>query len=163
MKKNDAFYMNQALKEARKAYFKDEVPIGAVIVKDDKIIARGYNKRESSNDPTAHAEIVALKKACKKLGSWRIPGAKIYVTVEPCAMCAGAILWARIDEVVFGAYDEKGGALSTCFKLYDQPNLNHRPKIKSGVLINECQMIIKDFFKNKRKVKKDEKNKNTCD
>lgn len=162
MEHNDIYYMKEALKEAKKAYFKDEVPIGAIIVKDDKIIARGYNKREASHDPTAHAEIIALRKASKKLNSWRMPNTKIYVTVEPCAMCAGAILWARIDEVIYGTYDDKGGAISTCFKLYEQPNLNHRPRIKSGVLQKECQTLIKNFFKDKRKVKKDEKKQNSC-
>lgn len=157
MKHSDEFYMKQALKEAWKAYQEDEVPIGAVIVKDDKIIARAHNKREASNDPTSHAEINALKKACKKLKSWRIPGCKIYVTIEPCSMCAGALLWARIDEVIFGAEDQKGGSLVTSFKLYEQPNLNHHPAVRGGVMRQECQDIIKGYFKAKREAKTHEK------
>lgn len=142
--------MNAALKEAKKAYEKDEVPVGAVIVLNDKIIARGHNLRESTNDPTMHAEIVAIRKACKKSKSWRLEGATMYVTVEPCAMCAGTILWARIKRVVYGAKDLKGGALGTSFNLYEQPNLNHHPEICGGVLENDCAELIRTFFKKKR-------------
>lgn len=142
--------MNAALKEAKKAYEKDEVPVGAVIVLNDKIIARGHNLRESTNDPTMHAEIVAIRKACKKSKSWRLEGATMYVTVEPCAMCAGTILWARIKRVVYGAKDLKGGALGTSFNLYEQPNLNHYPEICCGVLENDCAELIRTFFKKKR-------------
>lgn len=149
--KSEAYFMNLALKEARKSMQKDEVPVGAVIVKDDKVIARGHNLRESHFDPTAHAEIVAIKKACKKFKSWRLENCKIYVTLEPCSMCAGAILWARIDEVIYGAQDNKGGALGTCFNLYEQKGLNHYPKVKKGVLSEECSQILKEFFKTKRK------------
>lgn len=143
-------FMRAALKEAEKALLIDEVPIGAVIVKDDKIIARGFNMREKNNDPTGHAEIIAIRKAAKKLNSWRLPGCRIYVTLEPCAMCAGAILWARLDEVIFGASDPKGGALQTCFKLYDQPGLNHRPKIIAGIEEEKAREMLRVFFKNKR-------------
>lgn len=163
MKKDDNYFMKKALQEAKKAYLKDEIPIGAIIVKDDKIIARGHNLREASKDPTAHAEIIALKKACKKLNSWRIPGCKIYVTIEPCSMCAGAILWSRIDEVVYGSQDIKGGALGTTFNLYEQPNLNHYPMVKGGILKKECQNIIQDYFKRKRQEKNNEKRKNNGD
>lgn len=142
--------MNAALKEAKKAYEKDEVPVGAVIVLNDKIIARGHNLRESTNDPTMHAEIVAIRKACKKSKSWRLEGATMYVTVEPCAMCAGTILWARIKRVIYGAKDLKGGALGTSFNLYEQPNLNHYPEICGGVLENDCAELIRTFFKKKR-------------
>lgn len=146
----DEHFMLAALKEAQKAYAKDEVPVGAVIVLNNKIIARGYNKRESSNDPTMHAEIVAIRKATKKFSSWRLPGSTIYVTVEPCSMCAGAILWTRCDRVVYGAKDLKGGALGTSFNLYNQPNLNHYPQITGGVLEEECSKLMSKFFKQKR-------------
>lgn len=147
---NDEKYMRLALLEAKKAYIKDEVPVGAVIVKDDKVTARGHNLRESKSDPTMHAEIVAIRKACKKANSWRLEGATLYVTVEPCSMCAGAILWARMDRVVYGASDPKGGSLGTSFNLYEMPNLNHHPEITKGVLKDECAELIKRFFKNKR-------------
>lgn len=142
--------MNLALREAYKAQQHDEVPIGAVIVKDGRVIARGYNKRETQNDPTAHAEIVALRKAAKKLGSWRMPGTTIYVTIEPCSMCAGAIVWSRVDEVVFGATDPKGGALGSSYNLYEQKNLNHYPLVTGGVLKEQCAQIVSNYFKLKR-------------
>ena len=148
---DDIYFMKEALKEAKKSYLLDEVPVGAIIVKDDKIIARGHNLREKSNDPTAHAEILAIKKACHKLKSWRLVGCKIYVTLEPCSMCAGAILWTRIQEIVFATSDLKGGALGTCFNLFDQKGLNHYPKIKAGILKEESAQILSQFFKNKRK------------
>ena len=148
---DDIYFMKEALKEARKSYELDEVPVGAIVVKDNKIIARGHNLREKKHDPTAHAEIVAIKKACKKLESWRLVGCKLYVTLEPCSMCAGAIIWARLDEVIYGAFDLKGGALGTCFNLFEQKGLNHYPKIKSGILKDETSAILSEFFKNKRK------------
>ena len=146
----DEKFMKAALREAKKAYEKDEVPVGAVIVLNNKIIARGHNLREKSNDPTMHAEISAIRKACKKNKSWRLEGATIYVTVEPCAMCAGTILWTRMKKVVYGAKDLKGGALGTSFNLYEQPNLNHYPEVCGGVLEEECSLLIKKFFKQKR-------------
>lgn len=149
--KSDEYFMKQALKEAKKSAFLDEVPVGAVIVCDDKIIARGHNLREKKHDPTAHAEIVAIKKACKKRGSWRLEDCKIYVTLEPCSMCAGAILWSRMSEVIFGAFDPKGGALGSCFNLYNQKGLNHYPLVKSGILKEEAEELLKSFFKSKRK------------
>jgi len=152
---NHVKFMNAALKEAEKAIKKDEVPIGAVIVKDGKIIARGFNERESKNDPTSHAEIVALRKAAKKIKSWRLPGCTIYVTLEPCAMCAGAILWARIDEVVFAAKDPKGGALGSSFNLYEQPGINHRPRITSGIEAKKASVMLSNYFQAKRDKNKD--------
>ena len=150
MKNTDQKYMELALKEAKKAATIDEVPIGAVIVRDGKIIARGHNLREKTSDPTAHAEIVAIRKACKKAKSWRLEGSTIYVTVEPCAMCAGTILWSRIERVVYGAKDLKGGALGTTFDLYQVNNLNHYPDVTSGIMEEECSEIIKKYFKSKR-------------
>lgn len=142
-------YIKLALKEAQKALIKDEVPIGCVIVKEDKIIARGHNLRETKKDVTKHAEIVAIEKACKKLESWRLVDCELYVTLEPCAMCAGAIYQARIKKVVFGADDLKGGALGGNFDLYKE-KLNHYPEVKKGVLKEECSSIISNYFKNKR-------------
>jgi len=150
MKNIDEYYMLHALKEAKKAQAIDEVPVGAVIVKNDKIIARGHNRREATQDPTAHAEIIAIRKACKKLGVWRLDGCQLYVTIEPCTMCAGTILWTRLDRIVYGAQDPKGGALGSSYNLFEQKNLNHHPAITGGVLAKECGQLVSDFFKNKR-------------
>lgn len=146
----DEKFMLEALKEAEKSAALDEVPVGAIIVKDNKIIARGHNLREKTNDPTSHAEIVAIRKACKKLNSWRLEGCTIYVTIEPCAMCAGTLLWTRIDRIVFGANDPKGGALGSSFELFRVKNINHHPEITKGVLEDKCGSLISDFFKKKR-------------
>lgn len=142
-------YIKLALKEAQKALIKDEVPIGCVIVKDDKVISRGHNLRETKNSVTKHAEIVAIEKACKKLNSWRLVDCEIYVTLEPCAMCAGAIYQARIKRVIFSADDLKGGALGGNFDLYKE-KLNHYPEVIKGILKEECSSIISNYFKNKR-------------
>jgi tRNA(adenine34) deaminase len=150
MKKNDIYFMNIALKEAYKALLLDEVPVGAVIVKNDKIISKAYNKREKLNDPTAHAEVLAIRKACKKLGVWRLDGCRMYVTIEPCSMCAGTLLWTRIDAIVYGAKDIKGGALGSSYNLFEQKNLNHKPTIIGGLLASECGQIVSDFFRSKR-------------
>lgn len=154
MIKNDEYFMSLAIKQAEIALKKDEVPIGAIIVKDNKIISKGYNVRESKNDALGHAEIVAIKKACKKLNSWRLCGCKIYVTIEPCLMCAGAIVQSRLDEVIFGSYDTKGGAFGSNIDITKINNLNHYPKVTNGVLKESCQSIIKNYFKQKREVKK---------
>lgn len=146
--------MKEALKEAKKAFLLDEVPIGAVIVKNDKIVARGHNLRESKQDVLAHAEINAIRKLNKKLKTWRLPGYKIYITIEPCAMCAGAILWSRLDEIIYGAKDPKGGALGSSFNLFNVPNINHHPQIRGGVLEDECASLLKQFFKTKREKEK---------
>ena len=149
MEKDEKF-MKIALKEANKSFQLDEVPVGVVIVKDDKIIARGHNLRETKQDPTGHAEIIAIKKASKKLKSWRLIDCTIYVTLEPCSMCAGAIMWSRIKRVVYGAKDIKGGAIGSSFNLFEQKGINHKPEVTSGVLENEASRLLKDFFKIKR-------------
>ena len=147
---SDEYFMNKALDEAKKALLVDEVPIGAVVVLNGKIIARAHNLRESSQDPTSHAEILAIRKAAKKLKSWRMPEIKIYVTIEPCSMCAGAILWSRAKEVIYGAKDIKGGALGSSYDLFSVPNINHHPLVKGGVLEKECSDLIINYFKSKR-------------
>lgn len=144
------FYMNKALEQAKKALSRDEVPIGAVIVKDGVVIARGYNKRESSQNALAHAEIIAISKACKKLKSWRLDGAEIYVTLEPCPMCAGAIMNARISKIVFGAYEPKSGACGSKFDVIGDSGLNHNAVFIGGVMEEECSLLIKNYFKSKR-------------
>ena len=146
----DEKYMRIALKEAQKAIIFDEVPVGAIIVKDDKIIAKAFNKRETTNDPTSHAEVNAIRKACKKLNSWRLEDATIYVTVEPCSMCAGTLLQCRIGRIVYGAKDPKGGAIESSLKLFEAKNINHHPQILGGVLQQECSSIISNYFKSKR-------------
>ncbi len=143
-------FMLEALKEAKKALAIDEVPIGCVIVKDGKIISRGYNKRESSNDATSHAELKTLQKACKKLNSWRLVGCDLYVTLEPCIMCSGAIIQSRIANVYFGAYDPKGGACGSSIDVFSANNINHHPNVEGGILEEQCSKILKDFFKKKR-------------
>lgn len=151
MKNLDEKFMLEAIKEAEKSALLDEVPVGAVIVKDGKIIARGHNLREKTNDPTSHAEIVAIRKACRKLNSWRLVGCTIYVTVEPCTMCAGTLLWNRIDRIVFGAKDPKGGAICSVFSIYESDKINHHPEITGGVLEDRCGALMSNFFKKKRK------------
>jgi len=143
--------MKKALNEAKKAKEKLEIPIGAVIIKNGKVIARGYNKREASKDATNHAEILAIRKACKKLDNWRLQDCELYVTLEPCPMCAGAILNSRIKKLYFGAYDKKSGAVVSNYKLLDNECLNHKVIYESGILKDECESIIKDFFKERRK------------
>ena len=149
--KKPEYYMLLALKEAQKALLKDETPIGCVIVKDDKIIARGHNLREKKNLVTSHAEIEAITKANKKLKSWRLVDCDLYVTVAPCIMCAGAIIQTRIRNVYYGAKDPKGGAFSSSINVLEANNINHRPTIIGGILEEECAIIIKNYFKNKRK------------
>lgn len=150
MNNNDIFFMKQALKCAKKALLLDEVPIGALIVKDGKIIAKGYNKSIKSTDTTAHAEIVAIRKACKKLNNYRLNDCTVYVTVEPCAMCTGALIWARVKRIVFGAYDIKAGACGSIFDIPSEKKLNHKIEVSGGLLQEECATIIREFFKNKR-------------
>lgn len=151
MQNLDELYMSIALEEAEKARLKDEVPVGAIIVNEGKIIARGHNLRESKFNALCHAEIIAINKACKKLKAWRLENATIYVTLEPCPMCAGAILQSRIKRIVYGANDLKGGALKSSFNLFEQKGLNHHPEITDGILKEECSSIITNYFKTKRK------------
>lgn len=146
-------FMRQALKQAQKAKEKDEVPIGAVIVLDGKVIARAHNLMEKTQLATAHAEINAINKACKKLNSWRLDGAELYVTIEPCAMCAGAITNARIKKVYFGAYEQKSGCANSKFPILSESGLNHVTEFEGGILEKECAEIIKNYFKGKRKAK----------
>ena len=137
--------------ERLKAVLEDEVPIGAVIVYDDKVIARAHNKRDGKNLTYAHAEMLAIEKANKKLGSWRMPECDLYVTLEPCIMCMGAIIQSRIKNIYYGAKDPKGGAVNSSIKFDEIKNLNHYPEIISGVLEKECSQVIKEYFANKRK------------
>ena len=148
--RNDEYYMNIALKEAMKAYKEDEVPVGCVIVKDDKIIARGHNQKEKKNNAILHAEIVTLTKAQKKLNDWHLNDCTLYVTLEPCLMCTGAIIQTRIKKVVFGAFDPKGGAIESALKVNEIKGINHRFESISKVLEKECSMILKSYFKSKR-------------
>ena len=143
-------FMKEAIKEAKKAELIDEVPIGCVIVKDDKIIARGHNVRESKKTPLGHAEIIAIDKASKKLGAWRLQDCDIYITLEPCIMCAGAIIQSRIRHIYFGAKDFKGGALGSSINVLDAKDINHHPEVTSSVLEEECSNIISEYFKRKR-------------
>ena len=143
-------FMGEAIKEAVKAQKKDEVPIGAVLVKDGKIIARAHNLIESKKLPTAHAEILAIEKACKRLGDWRLDGTSLFVTLEPCPMCAGAIVNARIEKVYFGAYEEKSGSAQSRFDVLTGSGLNHKTEYQGGVRKEECESIIKNYFKEKR-------------
>ena len=146
-------FIKSALKEAQKSFDKDEVPIGAVVVKDGKILSRAYNTRNASQNAINHAEILAISKACKKLKSWRLEGCDIYVTLEPCPMCAGAILNARIKNLYFGAYDKtsKTNILQT---IMQDDRLNHKTTVVGGILEQECSKLLTDFFEAKRKVKK---------
>ncbi len=143
--------MQEALVEAQKAYDLDEVPIGAVVVKDGKIIGRGHNLREREKDPTLHAEIIAIKQAAKVLGGWRLTDCELYVTIEPCPMCAGAILQARIRQLVFGARDPKSGCTGSLYNLLQDFRFNHQTEVVEAVLEEECSHIMKDYFRQKRK------------
>lgn len=146
-------YMDIAIKLAQKAYKKDEVPVGAIIVKDNKVIAKGYNKRQRTQDATLHAEIIAIKKACKKLHSFRLSDCTLYVTLEPCAMCAGAIINARLGKVVFGAYDKKYGCCGSLYNLPEDSRFNHRPEVIGGIKEQDCKTLMTTFFENKRRSK----------
>jgi tRNA(adenine34) deaminase len=147
-------FMRMALAEAEAALAEEEVPVGAVIVYGDRVIAAAHNQREQLHDPTAHAEMIAITQAAEALGSWRLEGCTLYVTLEPCPMCAGAILQARIDALVYGAADPKAGAVQTLYQLLSDPRLNHRTQTVGGVLTNECGRILTQFFQNQRRLGK---------
>lgn len=146
-------YMKEAIKEALKANDKLEVPIGAIIVKDEKIIARAHNLRESKKNAVAHAEILAIEKACKKLDAWRLNDCDIYITLEPCAMCAGAILNSRIRNVYIGALEPRSGAAGSKINIFEDYEYNHKVNYETGILEEECKGILQKFFKNRRKEK----------
>lgn len=143
---NHEHYMRLALKEAEKALEEDEVPVGAVIVHEGHIIARAHNQRERLKDPTAHAEMVAITQAAAYLENWRLEGATLYVTKEPCIMCAGAMVQARLTNLVFGAFDEKGGACGSVVNLVEEPRFNHQVKVTGGVLAEESAVLLREFF-----------------
>lgn len=147
---SDEQFMQHALMLAKKAALENEVPVGAVIVKDGVIIAEGWNQPIQSNDPTSHAEILCLRRAAEKLNNYRLNNTTLYVTLEPCVMCVGAMIHARIERLIFGAFDLKAGAVNSVFQLLDDPHLNHAVKWTGGVLSLECSTILKTFFKSRR-------------
>ncbi len=153
MKNNQEKYMKIAIKEAEKAFEKDEVPVGAIIVKDGKVIAKSHNQKETKTDTTKHAEIIAIQKASKKLKSWRLENCDMYVTLEPCTMCTGAIINARIKKVYYGAKDEKTGACGSVLNIPRDYPFNHIVEVESGILEDDCKNILQTFFKNLRKRK----------
>jgi len=148
--KADAEFMQVALDEARTAAARGEVPVGAVVAVEDRIVGRAGNRTIADCDPTAHAEIIALREAAKAVGNYRLLGSTLYVTIEPCAMCTGAMVHARIARLVYGAEDPKGGAVRSCFSILDSPQLNHRVEVASGVLADEAAAVLKDFFAARR-------------
>ncbi len=145
-------WMQEALSEARKAEARGEVPVGAVVLLDGKIIGRGHNSSIGLHDPTAHAEIVALRQAAHNLSNYRIPGSTLFVTMEPCIMCIGAMIQARIETLVYGAADPKAGAVHSCFRIENARFLNHNVQVESGILATECSSILKDFFRTRRNI-----------
>lgn len=146
----DEYFMRLALREAERAMEHDDVPIGAVLVHEGEVLATGRNERELRQDPTAHAEVLALREAAEKLGSWRVLDSVLYVTLEPCAMCAGAIVLARVPRVVFGAWDRKAGAAGSVLDVLAQPKLNHRPDVSGGLLAEDCGTLLSSFFAGRR-------------
>ncbi len=151
---NDNYYMGLALDEARKAYEIGEIPIGAVLVMKDEVVAKGHNMREIWHDATAHAEMIVIRESCQKLKRWRLTGATLYVTIEPCPMCAGALVMSRIDRLVYGSSDYKAGAVESIFNIVQNDALNHSMVVASGVRSDECAEIMRDFFRSRRKNKK---------
>ncbi len=148
---DDSHYMRLALVEARKAFNLGEVPIGAVLVIDGQVVASAHNMREQWQDATAHAEVIAIREACRSLKRWRLTGATLYVTIEPCPMCAGALVMSRVDRLVYGSPDYKAGAVESLFNVVANPALNHRLTVTAGVLADECSGIMKEFFRMRRK------------
>ncbi|HBP90233.1 MAG TPA: tRNA-specific adenosine deaminase [Nitrospiraceae bacterium] len=147
---SDIHFMRMALEKAHEALREEEVPVGAVLVQDGNILATGFNQREGAQDPTAHAELTAIRSASLALGSWRLPGTTLYVTLEPCAMCAGAIIQARITRVVFGTWDPKAGACGSICNLLAETRFNHRVTVDSNILKDECREILQSFFQKLR-------------
>jgi tRNA(adenine34) deaminase len=146
--------MGVALREAKKAADRGEVPIGALVVRDGSVLGRGHNLRESRHDPSAHAELLAIRQASRRTGNWRLKGASLYVTLEPCIMCMGAILLARLERVIFGCFDPKGGAAGSLYDLSDDCRLNHRLTLVSGIREEECSSLLSDFFSELRSRKR---------
>ena len=155
----DRRFMEEALSRARQAEEVGEVPVGAVVVCDGEIIAEGFNRRETWQDPTAHAELIAVRRASETLGSWRLTECTVYVTLEPCPMCAGMLVNSRVGRVVFGARDPKAGAIRSLFALAEDPRLNHHIEVREGVLADECGAVLTDFFRKIREKKKQKKEK----
>ena len=153
---NDEYFMRCAIEQAKKAYEIDEVPIGAVVVKDSEIVGVGFNQRETGKNALYHAELMAIDEACKKLGGWRLWQCDLYVTLEPCPMCAGAIINSRIKRLVYGSYDYKAGSCKSVINLFNLP-YNHKPVVIGGVLENECSQMLSDFFKELREKRKGQK------
>lgn len=151
---DDENYMQLALAEARKAYAEGEIPIGAVLVMDGIVVAAAHNQRESWRDGTAHAEMIVLQEACRKLGRWRLTGSTLYVTIEPCPMCAGALVMSRVDRLVYGSADSKAGAVESLFNIVQHPALNHRMEVRAGILAEQCSGIMQEFFRERRKQRK---------
>jgi len=143
--------MRCALREAQRGFAEQEVPVGAVVVRDGRVIARAHNRPIHLHDPSAHAEILALRRAARRLGNYRLPGCALYVTIEPCAMCAGAIVQARLKRLVFGACDRKAGAAGSALAVLNHPKLNHQVEIARGILDEECAGLLRDFFRQRRK------------
>jgi tRNA(adenine34) deaminase len=150
MSESDLQFMRAALEEARTAAERGEVPIGAILVREGKIIARAYNRTITDNDPTAHAEMVVIRAAAQTIGNHRLNGTTLYVTVEPCAMCAGALIQARVARLIYGCAEQKGGAVRTCFQILDHPAVNHRVEVISGMLAEECASVMQEFFVQRR-------------
>jgi tRNA(adenine34) deaminase len=146
----DEYFMRLALREAERALEHEDVPIGAVLVRDGEVLSTGHNERELRQDPIAHAEVTALREAARSLGTWRVLESVLYVTLEPCAMCAGAIVLARVPRVVFGAYDPKAGACGSVLHVLSEPRLNHRPEVAGGLLAEKCGELLSEFFASRR-------------
>ena len=151
MKQTHDYWMKQALIQADKAFKSKEIPVGAVVIKEDKVIGRAYNQREQLNDPTAHAEIIAITAAANTIGDWRLNGCTLYVTKEPCSMCAGAIINARLDMIVFGCYDEAEGCCGSLYQLCGDPRFKTKVSVMGGIMENQSLSLLKDFFKSRRK------------
>lgn len=154
---SDIIWMRRALELAKLAHYAGDVPVGAIVVKNGQVLATGYNQREVLSDPTAHAEVIAVRQASKTLEQWRLDGATLYVTLEPCAMCAGAIVNSRLERLVFGAKDPKGGACGSLFNVPADPRVNHRVSITSGILEDESIELLQNFFGEKRRLAKETK------